>query len=154
MKMAGNTAAEISQIFGNKLRKIEMKWLFSSPTAVKIFRAPVIVIKFRLIKKSLKKPVDTETPHINKYGSDEYSPLSLIENRKTSLIYFGRSLDITKKPQSCPICAHTSAIIGTLVMIEHHGVGGKSLFRFNCPISISRNSRSSLEMNGCEPGLL
>lgn len=41
------------------------------PTPVKIFRAPVMVTYLPMIKKSLRKPVDTETAHMNKYGNDE-----------------------------------------------------------------------------------
>lgn len=55
------------------------------------FRAPVIVMYLRTIKKSLRKPVDTDTIHITKYGNDDQMPLDLIENCKTSLMYFGKS---------------------------------------------------------------
>lgn len=51
-------------------------------------------------------------------------------------------------------CANTSAIIGMLVRMANHGVGGKSSLRFSWPISACRYSRSSFEMNGCEPGSL
>lgn len=96
MNIAGITAAKkkLNKFQYNFYRdkKVSVNHIFHSPTPVNILRAPVIVIMLRVIKTSLKKPVETEQIHITKYGIDEYKPLSLIEKCKTSLMYFGKSL--------------------------------------------------------------
>lgn len=48
--------------------------------------------------------------------------------------------------------AHIKAKTGTLENMLLHGVVGKAVLRFNCPISILRYSRSSFEMCGLEAG--
>lgn len=53
---------------------------------------------------------------------------SLMEKCKTSLIYFGRSLIIVKPPQSCPASTMISAHTGHDVIMDFHGVGGKSYY--------------------------
>lgn len=68
-------------------------------TTVNSFRTFVVDRNFLAIIQSLKKPVQSATINMTAYGSAEYKPFSLIENFSTSLMYFGRSDTIMKKPQ-------------------------------------------------------